>query len=362
MRKHGHIHGDEPEASIWPTDKLDTVEPADGLGKDWTVGIDAGSGPISLSGQIYPISKILGLRGGALGDLILTLPVLREIRQAFPDAEVELLGVLPQARLAMPEYVDRVERVDSIEFAPLFAESELPQALRDRLSRFDLALNFFADSDSVITRNLTGAGIRTVVGGAKQPSAETHAVYHLASVLEPLGLTLRDPVPALAIEPSPGYSSRLAFHPGSGSAQKNWPVNCWTELIQQCEGRFNDFLLIGGEADEAVVEEFMASCQSLRVTTLFGADLAELSLALNACAVFVGHDTGISHLAAAVGLPTVALFGPTNPNVWAPLGSHVRVVRAPTVKMDSIPVDDVVAAVTTAATTTTSPRQGHAPA
>ena len=356
MRKHGHIHGDEPEASIWPTDKLDTVEPADGLGKDWTVGIDAGSGPISLSGQIYPISKILGLRGGALGDLILTLPVLREIRQAFPDAEVELLGVLPQARLAMPEYVDRVERVDSIEFAPLFAASELPQALRDRLSRFDLALNFFADSDSVITRNLTGAGIRTVVGGPKQPSGEKHAVYHLASVLEPLGLTLRDPVPALAIEPSPGYSSRLAFHPGSGSVQKNWPVNCWTELIRRFEGRFNDFILIGGEVDEAVVEEFIACCQFPRVTTLMGADIAEVSLALNACTVFVGHDTGISHLAAAVGVPTVALFGPTNPEIWAPLGSHVRVVRAPTGKMDSIPVDDVVAAVTTAATTTTSPR------
>jgi ADP-heptose:LPS heptosyltransferase len=327
------------------------------LGKDRTVGIDAGSGTISLSGRIYPISKILGLRGGALGDLILTLPVLREIRQAFPDAEVELLGVLPQARLAMPEYVDQVERVDSIEFAPLFAASELPQALRKRLNRFDLAVNFFADPDSVITRNLIAAGIRAVVGGPKQPSAETHAVYHLASVLEPLGLTLRDTVPALAIEPSPpGYSSRLAFHPGSGSVQKNWPVDCWTELIQRFEGRFNDFFLIGGEADEAVVEEFVACCQSPRVTTLLGADLAELSQALNACTVFVGHDTGISHLAAAVGVPTVALFGPTNPDIWAPLGSHVRVVRAPTGKMDSIAVDDVVAAVTAAATTTTGPR------
>jgi ADP-heptose:LPS heptosyltransferase len=332
------------------------VEPADGLGKDWTVGFDAGSGPISLSGRIYPISKILGLRGGALGDLILTLPVLREIRKAFSDAEIELLGVLPQARLAMPEYVDRVERVDSIEFAPLFAANELPEALRDRLSRFDLAVNFFADPDSVITRNLIAAGIRTVVGGPKQPSTETHVVHHLASVLEPLGLALRDPVPALAIEPSPGYSSRLAFHPGSGSAQKNWPVDRWTELIQRCEGRFNEFLLIGGEADEAVVEEFIACYQSPRVTTLLNTDLAELSLALSACTVFVGHDTGISHLAAAVGVPTVALFGPTNPDVWAPLGIHVRVIRAPAGTMDSIPVDDVVAAVTIAATTTTSTR------
>jgi heptosyltransferase III len=306
--------------------------------------------------------KILTLRGGALGDLILTLPALREIRKAYPWAEVELLGVLPQAWLAMPEYVDRVARLDAVEFAPLFLEGELPQALRDRLSRFDLAVNFLADPDSVITRNLIAAGIKTVVGGPKQPSAETHAVRYLAAVLDPLGLTLRDPVPALAIGQFPDNSSRLAFHPGSGSAQKNWPVSCWAELIQQCEGLFNDFLLIGGEADEAVVQEFMACCESARVTTFLGADLADLSLALKSCSAFVGHDSGVSHLAAAVGTPTAVLFGPTNPNIWAPLGSQVCVVRSPNGRMDSIQVDDVVAAITGAIPATFSaqyPKLSH---
>lgn len=316
------------------------------MGKEWPAGFDAGSQPVSLTD--LPL-KILGLRGGALGDLVLTLPALREIRNAYPDAEIELLGVLPQARLAVPEYVDRVERVDAIKFAPLFAQDEFPESLRNRLSRFDLAVNFFADPNSVISRNLIAAGVKKVVGGLKQPSTEMHAVHFLAGVLEPLGLTLRDPVPALAVGPRPAHSSRFAFHPGSGSADKNWPVSRWAELIRQCDGLFDDFLLVGGEADGVVVREFLSICEGPRLKTLLGADLAELSRALNACGVFAGHDTGVSHLAAAIGTPTVALFGPTAPNIWAPLGRNVRVVRSPTAKMDPIQVEEVVAAVVAAA-------------
>ena len=288
--------------------------------------------------------KILVLRGGALGDLILTLPALRQIRRAYPDARIELRGVLPQAKLATPEYVDRVERVDAAELAPLFVNEELPQSLRDHLNRFDLAVSFFADASSVITRNLIRAGVRAVVGGPNRSSTETHAVYYLATVLEPLRLTLTDPVPALAVGPRPARGARLAFHPGSGSPQKNWPVARWVELIRQCESIFESFLLIGGEADGDAVRAFLAHSDCRRLKTLLGADLVELSGALNACTAFAGHDTGVSHLAAAVGTPTVALFGPTDPNVWAPLGSHVQVIRAPGGTMESIPVRDVVAA------------------
>jgi ADP-heptose:LPS heptosyltransferase len=276
--------------------------------------------------------------------LILTLPALRQIRRAYPDARIELRGVLPQAKLATPEYVDRVERVDAAELAPLFVDEKLPPSLCDRLNRFDLAVNFFADASSVITRNLFRAGVRTVVGGPKRSSPETHQIYYLASVLESLRLTLSDPVPVLAVGPRPARAARLAFHLGSGSPQKNWPVARWVELIRQCESIFEDFLLIGGEADEDAVRAFLAHSDCRRLKTLLGADLVELSGALSACIAFAGHDTGISHLAAAVGTPTVALFGPTDPNIWAPLGRHVRVIRAPGGKMESIPVRDVAAA------------------
>ncbi len=275
----------------------------------------------------------------------MTLPALREIRTSYPEAEIELFGVLPQARLAVPEYVDRVERVDAIELVPLFSEGELPEPLRNRLNRFDLAVNFFADPGSVISRNLIAAGVKKVVGGPKHASLETHAVRYLAGVLDPLGLTLRNPVPTLAIGLRPAHTSRFAFHPGSGSAQKNWPVGRWIELIARCDTLFDDFVLVGGEADETVIRDLLSRCQCRRLKIVLGADLIELGRELNDCSVFAGHDTGVTHLAAAVGTPTVALFGPTNPNIWAPLGTHVRVVRSPTAHMDAIQVAAVVAAV-----------------
>jgi heptosyltransferase-3 len=82
-----------------------------------------------------------------------------------------------------------------------------------------------------------------------------------------------------------------------------------------------------------------------RLRSLLNANLSELSLALNECRLFVGHDTGVTHLAAAVGTPTVALFGATDPAVWAPLGEHVRVVRSADGLMESIGVAEVVEAV-----------------
>jgi heptosyltransferase-3 len=284
--------------------------------------------------------RILVLRGGALGDLILTLPVLAEIRRSYPDAEITLLGVLPQARLATPEFVDRVERVDAPDLTPLFVPEPLPQAIRNKLNGFDLAISFLSDPDAVIARNLVLTGVKRVVAYSQRMRSEIHAVFQLGEVLGPLGLTLSDPVPRLSVGPKQAQSSRLGFHVGSGSVQKNWPIELWLELIQRLDRCFDDFLLVGGEADDKLINDFRARCGIRRLRILFNASLADLCQALNQCTVFVGHDTGVTHLAAAVGTPTVALFGPTNPDLWAPLGTHVRVVQSPDGRMASIRVEE----------------------
>ncbi len=289
--------------------------------------------------------KILVLRGGALGDLILTVPVLREIRKSYSDAEIVLLGIVPQARLAAPEFVDRVERLDAPDLLPLFIDEELPQVVRNRLSGFDLAISFLPDPGAVVARNLSLAGVKRVVLCSSRTRPDVHAVSHFADVLGQLGLTLHDPVPKLDIGPKPAQTSGLGFHVGSGSPQKNWPIDRWTELIDQFDGFFEDFLLVGGEADDNVVRDFRAGCSSPRLRTLLNASLKDLCHALHGCSVFVGHDTGVTHLAAAIGIPTVALFGPTDPNIWAPLGDHVSVVQSQDGLMTSIRPGRIVSAV-----------------
>jgi heptosyltransferase-2 len=71
-------------------------------------------------------------------------------------------------------------------------------------------------------------------------------------------------------------------------------------------------------------------------------NLRDLVGALSRCTVFVGHDTGVTHLAAAVKTPTVALFGPTDPDVWRPLGDHVEIIRGEGGRIDAISVATVV--------------------
>ena len=307
------------------------------MGKERITRCDAGLRPVALG------LKILVLRGGALGDLIVTLPALGEIRKAFPEAEVELWGIFPQARLAAPDFVQRVERLDAQALAPLFAHGPLPPVLRNRLNGFDLAINLLTDPGSVVTRNLALVGVKQVIAFSNKMPPELHAVYRLADVLGDLGLTLHDPVPRLMVGSKTAQSSRLGFHVGSGSPVKNWPINHWIELAQRLEGFFVDLLLVGGEADDEVVRQFCARCRLGSLRTLLNANLADLSQALNGCTLFVGHDTGVTHLAAAVGTPTLALFGPTNPSVWAPLGEHVSVIRSPDGLMKSIRAETVAA-------------------
>ncbi len=270
----------------------------------------------------------------------MTLPVLGEIRKSYPDANIALLGIFPQARLAAPEFVDQVERMDALDLGPIFVDGLLPQVVRNRLNGFDLAISFLSDPDSVIARNLVAAGVKRVIACPRKTRPDFHAVFQLAEVLGQLGLTLHDPVPKLAVGPKPTQALRLGFHVGSGSPLKNWPIAHWIELTERLDAFFDDFLLVGGEADDKVVREFRARCRLRRLKTLLNPSPGDLCQALNGCTVFIGHDTGVTHLAAAVGTPTVALFGPTNPNLWAPLGEHVTVVRSPDGLMESIRVGE----------------------
>jgi heptosyltransferase III len=287
--------------------------------------------------------KILILRGGALGDLLLTLPVLDEIRSNFPQAFIEVWGIRPQVDLL--QAVDRVDRLDARDLAPMFIAEPIPPILRGRLREFDLAVSFLSDPDGVVSGNLAIAGVQRVIRGSPTMRPGMHAVYQLASVLGPLGLALRDPVPRLKIARDQIQKPLLGFHPGSGSEAKNWPLRHWIDFTEKIASRFEGLLLIGGEADDEVMRAFRLRWRGPPFETVVRQNLWDLARALTRCTVFVGHDTGVAHLAAAVQTPTVALFGPTNPDIWRPLGGHVKTVRGAEGRMDAISVTTVLEAV-----------------
>ncbi len=101
----------------------------------------------------------------------------------------------------------------------------------------------------------------------------------------------------------------LALHPGSGSERKNWPESNWARLLENlAEVEPLHFLLVGGEAEEGRVERLAKRLPAFRAHLAQSLPLSELARQLSKCAVFLGHDSGITHLAAALGLPTWVLW------------------------------------------------------
>lgn len=281
--------------------------------------------------------KVLILRGGALGDLILTLPALAGIRKGYPNAFIELWGRFPQAELTQPQYADWVRDLDRAEVARLFLKQERPP----RIGSFDLAVSFLSDPDSTIAANLRAAGIPRVVSVSPLVQGGQHASDQLAGALDQLGLPRPGSPVFIQVTKAPVTQGRLAFHIGSGSEKKNWPLPYWSELIRSVAEYFDDFLLVSGEADTDRMAAFKAHNHIPGLRVLHNENLRELAGELAASRVFIGHDSGVTHLAAAIGLPTIALFGPTDPKIWGPLGSQVRIVASVDRKMESILVQDV---------------------
>ncbi len=124
-----------------------------------------------------------------------------------------------------------------------------------------------------------------------------------------------DGIPRIACSiPPEGRGNFAAIHPFSGGARKNWPLEKFRQLARQLEAEMPVRWCAGPEDPP------------LENAVRFD-DLYELARWLARARLYVGNDSGITHLAAAVGTPVLALFGPTDPEIWAPRGENVRVGR-----------------------------------
>ena len=119
----------------------------------------------------------------------------------------------------------------------------------------------------------------------------------------------------------------IGLHPGAGSISKRWPLQNFRELAARIIQSESQLLAIEGPAEQGAFREMTLGLQAAAVVAAKTLPLGALAAALSWCAAFVGNDSGIAHLAAALGVPSVVLFGPTSPEQWAPHGKRVRILR-----------------------------------
>lgn len=280
--------------------------------------------------------KILVIRGGAIGDFILTLPVLGALRQQFPKAHVEVLGYPHIAQLALAGgLVRRVQSIESRALAAFFArDGDLAESLVDYFSEFDLIISYLYDPDHIFKTNVGRCTQAQFIAGPHRPDDQLnlHATEVFLKPLESLAIFDADSTPRLVIQKAFDTTLAtgrwLAVHPGSGSENKNWPEQHWLELLRHLvQSTTLHLLLAGGEAERGRLERLATSLPPTRIKLMQSAPLPELAQWLASCIAFVGHDSGISHLAAAVGLRSLILWGDTAEAVWRPLSREMTILR-----------------------------------
>lgn len=286
--------------------------------------------------------KVLVIHPAALGDVLLARPALQALRRRFVNHEVAFLGGRAVGMLLHDcGEVNRVFPVESAYLGELFAGSEyLSQPIRGWLEQADVAVGWLADREGIVTRTLRGIGVQSI---RFQPvlSALYQLEHQADRYCEALGLegaelplsqrlTLQSGIRKQGWQILQTLKARrdtplVVVHAGSGSARKC--IESW-RLAQVINWliRFGAApLLLEGPADQMSVAEVLSLLPST-VPVVRGESLSVVAGVVSHAALYIGQDSGITHLAAALGIPTVACFGPTDPRRWAPRGSHITVL------------------------------------
>ncbi|MBI4531677.1 MAG: glycosyltransferase family 9 protein [Candidatus Latescibacteria bacterium] len=292
--------------------------------------------------RIEVITRILIIRAGALGDTILLFPTFAALRHRFPNALIEAIGYPTPLSLALyAGYIDWIRSIDDAEMVGLFEEDGMiSDRLRSSIGGADLIVAYCCDPNQTLRRNLHryAPHARVLVVDPFPPTG-LHAADWYLTPLRTLDIPPDGRIPRMVITREDRASGQsfltqhrcslpvLAVHPGSGGKQKCWLTSCFAEVVDRFIDQRIHPLLICGPADRAVLGEVKAQLsQPDRVVYLEDLPLLKLAAVLSACDGFLGNDSGVTHLAAAVGCPTVALFGPTDPVVWGPRGRHVTIL------------------------------------
>jgi len=294
------------------------------------------------------VPSALVVRAGALGDLLLLRRAIFALHRAGHAVSL-LAPAASGAALLGPGPADARRLLDweRADMAALVSEGGVARgALHDDLAGHDLALAY--TRDAALVRNL-GALVPRVAAHDPAPPAGARAARWLAAPVTALGIPADAAPPPCAATPGEAEAAHrlcdrlprsfLAIHAGSGSPRKSWPAARFVALLEALAP--DRWLLVCGPAD---ADASAALRRRPGAVVAEGLPARVLGAALGRAGLFVGNDSGVSHLAAAWGAPTIALFGPTDAATWAPDGPCVRVVRSSDGTMEGIAVEAVVKA------------------
>lgn len=281
------------------------------------------------------MKNITILRGGAIGDFVLTLPAIDAVRKAFPTRDLRLVG--HPATLALSGVKTLLDH-DDPRLIPLHREGPIPVETRTLFASTERVLAYAVDPEQCLARQLRQLVAGPVLRWDPRPpaAANDHIIDHLLRPLREWNIPVCDRMPHIELAPGASPSAaapQIIIHPGSGAPIKCWPEAQFRALADALRARGWDAAFLCGPVEIA---------RGLTTDIVQAPDLPALASLLARAKLFIGNDSGPGHIAAAVGTPTLSLFGPTDPRIWAPQNPAGRILQAPTKNIAAIPLAAVV--------------------
>lgn len=273
--------------------------------------------------------KLLIINQGAIGDIISLFPAIIRLREKFSRIDAICKKSLGELACSF-KLISKAYPIEAAFFSSMFSE-KVDAVAAEIINSYDEILLFSYSQE--LERGIGGIVQRKIHRIPPRPGAhlDIHILNHILSRLAESRL-IDDPAP-----PENDYFARLTeheetkiiLHPGSGSMRKNWPVSNFiaTFKILRAAGMHPEIIL--GPAEQSLSEIFAKNLPAgSRIYML--SDLFDLIRILKQSGGFIGNDSGISHLAAFMGIPTVVIFGPSDPKRWKPFGRSVEIIRPET--------------------------------
>lgn len=297
--------------------------------------------------ESHQARSILVIHQGALGDFILALPALETVRKAYPQAELEIIGYPGILELVDQRfYAKGILSIEQRGASSFFVRGgSLDPSVSQLFGRFDLIILFGKDEEETFVGNLKRVCRGQILHIRPFPSwgEKIHLTDHLLRQLARYGFPVSVFQPRFRLKESDqdwgrefwrskGLTTQerskvIILHPGSGSKKKVWPLDRFLSLARIFQDGFSSkILIVLGPAEGPETERVFEGIAPHSFIQAKGLSLLQLSSVIKGCRVFIGNDSGISHLASALQVPTVALFGPTDPEVWSPRGEKVQVI------------------------------------
>jgi ADP-heptose:LPS heptosyltransferase len=280
---------------------------------------------------------------GALGDFVLTWPLALALGRIYPQSRIFYVTHAQKGALA-----ERVLRLDAADieggwhhlFTPNVTSESLPERARKLLASTHAVFSFLANADdgwSQNVRRLAPEAELTVLRGPRELElpAEQALLEELKS--RPFVQTAVAQILNSISQRGVGFhrapNGSVVLHPGAGSAAKRWPVERFIELAARlrADGRPVRFVIGETECGQWTAQSIAILRQAGEVKQ--PADYLQLLEALSSASLFIGNDSGPGHLAGIIGVPTLSLFGPTDPANWKPLGPRVQTLRQQPLEM-----------------------------